>query len=90
MRRTTFSRKTMEWLVFVLRVASKDSGPHIRRWKLNYVRASKWPTKESAEARINTRNISGGAENLVNGFLERCVVGSFSEYLKEKPMLADI
>lgn len=35
MRRTTFNKKTMEWIMFVLLEASRDSGTHTRRWKLN-------------------------------------------------------
>ncbi|WMV29416.1 hypothetical protein MTR67_022801 [Solanum verrucosum] len=34
MRRTTFSKKTMEWLCFALQEASKDKEKHMRRWKL--------------------------------------------------------
>lgn len=34
MRRTTFSRKTMEWLCFVLQEASRDADHYVRRWKL--------------------------------------------------------
>uniref|UniRef100_M1B194 Uncharacterized protein n=1 Tax=Solanum tuberosum TaxID=4113 RepID=M1B194_SOLTU len=35
MGRTTFNRKTMEWIVFALREASRDNGTHTRRWKMN-------------------------------------------------------
>ncbi|PHU04029.1 60S ribosomal protein L11 [Capsicum chinense] len=35
MRRTKFYKKTMEWLVFVLLEASRDTGMHTRRWKLS-------------------------------------------------------
>lgn len=34
MRRTTFIKETMEWIVFVLCEASRNNGTHMRRWKL--------------------------------------------------------
>lgn len=35
MHRTTFNKKTMEWIVFMLREASRDNGTNTRRWKMN-------------------------------------------------------
>uniref|UniRef100_M1APZ6 AMP-activated protein kinase, gamma regulatory subunit n=1 Tax=Solanum tuberosum TaxID=4113 RepID=M1APZ6_SOLTU len=100
MRRTTFSKKAMEWIVSVLQEASKDSGTHRRRRidpKVPYadsVRTSKWQSKEASESLISNKNsciiISGGDANQENGLLGRYIIGSFSGEEKEKLTLSDI
>lgn len=49
MRRTTFSKKPMEWLCFALQEASKDRKKHTRRWKLSNNRFSRFISIATAQ-----------------------------------------